>query len=90
MGREGVAGDAVYVDYTLDAAAHWWGGLFRAYTDHGVAGIWTDMNEPSDFIDQTGKTQMDVVTYDNGRIRPMPRTGICLRWAWPAPPTKDC
>ena len=59
-------GDAVYVDYTLDAAAHWWGGLFRAYTDHGVAGIWTDMNEPSDFIDQTGKTQMDVVTYDNG------------------------
>ena len=59
-------GDAVYVDYTLAAAAHWWGGLFRAYTDHGVAGIWTDMNEPSDFIDQTGKTQMDVVTYDDG------------------------
>jgi alpha-glucosidase len=59
-------GDAVYVDYTLPAAAEWWGGLFRAYTDHGVAGIWTDMNEPSDFIDQTGKTQMDVVSYDGG------------------------
>jgi alpha-glucosidase len=59
-------GKAVYVDYTLPAAAEWWGGLFRAYTDHGVAGIWTDMNEPSDFIDQTGKTQMDVVSYDGG------------------------
>ena len=59
-------GDAVYVDYTLPAAAEWWGGLFRAYTDHGVAGIWTDMNEPSDFIDQTGKTQMDVVSSDGG------------------------
>lgn len=59
-------GDAVYVDYTLDAAARWWGDLFRAYTDHGVAGIWTDMNEPSDFVDQTGKTQMDVVTFDGG------------------------
>lgn len=59
-------GDAVYTDYTLDAAARWWGDLFRGYTDHGVAGIWTDMNEPSDFIDQTGKTQMDVVSYDGG------------------------
>jgi len=59
-------GDAVYVDYTLAAAACWWGGLFRAYTDHGVAGIWTDMNEPSDFVDQTGNTQMDVVSFDDG------------------------
>ena len=63
-------GDAVYVDYTLDAAARWWGDLFRAYTDHGVAGIWTDMNEPSDFVDQTGKTQMDVVSYDGGAHTP--------------------
>jgi len=63
-------GKAVYVDYTLPAAAEWWGGLFRAYTDHGVAGIWTDMNEPSDFIDQTGKTQMDVVFHDLGANTP--------------------
>jgi alpha-glucosidase len=63
-------GKAVYVDYTLDAAAQWWGGLFRGYLDHGVAGIWCDMNEPSDFIDQTGKTQMDVITYDGGANTP--------------------
>ncbi len=57
-------GDAVYTDYTIPAASRWWGDSLRAYTDHGVGGIWNDMNEPSDFIDQTGKTQMDVVTDD--------------------------
>lgn len=59
-------GDSVFVDYTLEAARRWWGDLFRAYTDNGVAGIWTDMNEPADFVDQTGKVQMDVVSYDEG------------------------
>ena len=59
-------GKAVYTDYTIRDAARWWGDLHRAYLDHGVAGIWNDMNEPSDFLDQTGKTQMDVITYDEG------------------------
>jgi alpha-glucosidase len=59
-------GESVFADYTLDGAARWWGDLHRAYTDNGVAGIWNDMNEPSDFNDQTGKSQMDVVTYDGG------------------------
>jgi len=59
-------GDSVFVDYTLQDARTWWGGLHRAYLDNGVAGIWNDMNEPSDFVDQTGKNQMDVVSYDEG------------------------
>lgn len=63
-------GQAVYTDYTLDAASRWWGDSLRAYTDHGVAGIWNDMNEPSDFVDQTGRTQMDVVFYDEGAKSP--------------------
>ena len=63
-------GESVFVDYTLDGAARWWGDLHRAYTDNGVAGIWNDMNEPSDFNDQTGKSQMDVVTYDGGTYSP--------------------
>ena len=58
--------ESVFVDYTLPAAREWWGGLHRAYTDNGVAGIWNDMNEPSDFVDQTGKNQVDVVSYDEG------------------------
>ena len=59
-------GESVFVDYTLADARRWWGDLHRAYTDNGVAGIWTDMNEPSDFVDQTGKHQMDVVSADEG------------------------
>ncbi|HKP36217.1 MAG TPA: TIM-barrel domain-containing protein [Pyrinomonadaceae bacterium] len=59
-------GDSVFVDYTLPAARQWWGDLHRAYTDNGVAGIWTDMNEPADFVDQTGKNQIDVISYDEG------------------------
>lgn len=63
-------GEAVFTDYTLDAAARWWGDSLRAYTDHGVAGILTDMNEPADFVDQTGKTQMDVISNDGGANTP--------------------
>jgi len=59
-------GESVFVDYTLPAAREWWGALHRAYLDNGVAGIWTDMNEPADFVDQTGKNQLDVVSYDEG------------------------
>ncbi len=59
-------GDSVFVDYSLPDARRWWGSLHRAYVDNGVAGIWTDMNEPADFVDQTGKNQIDVVSYDEG------------------------
>jgi alpha-glucosidase len=59
-------GDSVFVDYTRPEARQWWGDLHRAYTDNGIAGIWNDMNEPADFVDQTGKNQLDVVSYDEG------------------------
>jgi len=63
-------GESVFVDYTLPAAARWWGDLHRAYLDAGVAGIWNDMNEPADFVDQTGAAQADVVSYDEGERSP--------------------
>ncbi|HEY0763383.1 MAG TPA: TIM-barrel domain-containing protein [Pyrinomonadaceae bacterium] len=59
-------GESVFVDYTMPEARRWWGDLHRAYTDNGIAGIWNDMNEPSDFVDQSGKNQLDVVSYDEG------------------------
>ena len=59
-------GDSVFVDYTRADARSWWGGLHRAYIDNGIAGIWNDMNEPADFVDQTGGHQRDVVSYDEG------------------------
>jgi alpha-glucosidase len=63
-------GKAVFVDYTKEDARRWWGGLFRALVDRGVAGIWTDMNEPSDFVDKTGETQRDIVFDDLGTHAP--------------------
>jgi alpha-glucosidase len=59
-------GESSFVDFTLPDARRWWGDLHRAYTENGVAGIWNDMNEPSDFVDQTGKNQLDVVSFDEG------------------------
>ena len=59
-------GESVFVDYTIPEARRWWGDLHRVYTDNGIAGIWNDMNEPADFVDQTGKNQLDVVSYDEG------------------------
>jgi alpha-glucosidase len=59
-------GKAAFVDYTMPEARRWWGDLFHFYTDAGVAGIWTDMNEPADFADRTGEKSADVVSYDQG------------------------
>ncbi len=59
-------GKAVFVDFTRADARRWWGGLHRALLEQGVAGIWTDMNEPADFADRTGASQKDVVFDDLG------------------------
>ena len=63
-------GKAVYVDYTREDARRWWGDLHRPFLAEGVAGIWDDMNEPSDFADQTGRSQQDVVFDDLGAHTP--------------------
>jgi alpha-glucosidase len=59
-------GASVMADFTLESSRRWWGDLHRAYTENGVAGIWNDMNEPADFNDRTGKTEMNVLSYDEG------------------------
>ncbi|HTT55691.1 MAG TPA: TIM-barrel domain-containing protein [Opitutaceae bacterium] len=63
-------GKAVYTDYTRADARRWWGDLHRPLLEAGVAGIWDDMNEPSDFTDQTGRSQADVVFDDLGAHTP--------------------
>lgn len=61
-------GKSVFVDYTKEAARRWWGDLQHAsLTARGVAGIWTDMNEPADFLDPTGRRHEHIVFDDLGR-----------------------
>jgi alpha-glucosidase len=40
-------GRSVWVDFAQTAACVWWGEQHRALIEAGVAGIWTDMNEPT-------------------------------------------
>lgn len=63
-------GESVFVDYTREDARRWWGDSHRSLTDRGIAGIWTDMNEPADFLDQTGERHKDIVFDDLGTRSP--------------------
>jgi len=40
-------GESVFADYSRADVRAWWGERHRALLDVGVAGIWTDMNEPA-------------------------------------------
>ena len=42
-------GPAVFPDFTRAQTREWWGGLYKQFTQEGVAGFWNDMNEPSVF-----------------------------------------
>lgn len=57
-------GDSVYPDFGRVSVRQWWGGNHKALLDTGVAGIWTDMNEPASF---RGELPEDVVFYDEER-----------------------
>ena len=42
-------GESAYPDFTRSEVRSWWARAHRELFDRGVAGIWNDMNEPSDF-----------------------------------------
>lgn len=42
-------GDAVFPDFSDPGVRTWWGGLAATDLGYGVAGLWLDMNEPSEF-----------------------------------------
>lgn len=42
-------GRCQFPDFTNPEVREWWGRQFQSLLDEGVAGIWTDMNEPSVF-----------------------------------------
>jgi alpha-glucosidase len=57
-------GPSVFPDFSKPAAREWWGGLFKMFTDIGIAGIWNDMNEPAVFSPPTATMPL-TVRHDN-------------------------
>jgi alpha-glucosidase len=59
-------GRCQFPDFTNPEVREWWGGLHKSLLDVGVAGVWSDMNEPSVF--GTGTFPLDVRhNYDGHR-----------------------
>jgi alpha-glucosidase len=54
-------GKVAFPDFSLQRTRTWWGDLHRRLLDPGVAGIWNDMNEPSNF--GGGGTLPDATTF---------------------------
>ena len=42
-------GPSVFPDFTRKSSRDWWGSLYKAFVDDGIAGFWNDMNEPAIF-----------------------------------------
>lgn len=53
-------GPSVFPDFLQKSTREWWGGLYKAFYNEGVAGFWNDMNEPSVFDSPTKTIPLDV------------------------------
>ena len=62
-------GLCAFPDFTNPATREWWGDHHAALLDHGVAGIWCDMNEPALFVPQNATMPGDVVHPGGGEPR---------------------
>ncbi|WP_339561491.1 TIM-barrel domain-containing protein, partial [Pseudomonas sp. EA_65y_Pfl1_P113] len=67
-------GPSVFPDFTRAQTRDWWGGLYRAFHDQGVAGFWNDMNEPAVFV--PSKTMPTNVVHRIDEPGFAPRTAI--------------
>lgn len=62
-------GICAFPDFTNPEVREWWGEQHRALLDVGVAGIWSDMNEPAFFIPLHSTMPSDVVHPGGGKPR---------------------
>ncbi len=60
-------GDCYFPDFTNPAVRIWWGSQFRSLVDDGIAGFWTDMNEPAVFGYNNGTLPKTVQHYLEGQ-----------------------
>ena len=54
-------GTSVFPDFTKQSVRSWWGDKTKILLEHGISGIWNDMNEPASF---RGELPQDVVFTD--------------------------
>ncbi len=52
---------AVFPDYLRSEVREWWGNFYCELLECGVEGIWNDMNEPTDFTQESGTLPDDTV-----------------------------
>lgn len=57
-------GESVYPDFGKPQVRDWWGEKHKFLLDHGIRGVWNDMNEPASF---RGPLPDDVVFTDEDR-----------------------
>ncbi|HVU69925.1 MAG TPA: glycoside hydrolase family 31 protein [Ktedonobacteraceae bacterium] len=62
-------GVCTFPDFTNPQARAWWGEQHRGLLDAGIAGIWTDMNEPGLFLPVHSTLPSDVIHPGGGETR---------------------
>ncbi|HXR64374.1 MAG TPA: TIM-barrel domain-containing protein, partial [Ktedonobacteraceae bacterium] len=62
-------GVCTFPDFTNPEARAWWGEQHRVLLDAGIAGVWSDMNEPALFTPLNSTMPPDVVHPGDGELR---------------------
>ena len=60
---------SAFPDFTDKKAREWFGAQFKKHLDEGVAGFWTDMNEPATFM--TDKTEKPEIVHHPAKTFPL-------------------
>ncbi len=60
---------SAFPDFTEKKAREWFGSQFKKHLDEGVAGFWTDMNEPATFM--TEKTEKPEIVHHPAKTFPL-------------------
>lgn len=70
---------SAFPDFTYPKAREWFGGQYKKHLEEGIAGFWTDMNEPGVFV--TDKTERPEIMHHPEKTFPLntPHAGDGLR-----------
>jgi len=63
-------GDAAFPDYTRPETRAWWTRLTKVFLEHGMDGVWVDLNEPSPILPHGAELPEDLRHAGGGDILP--------------------